>query len=99
VADFAQTSTGGTESGVYEYDDHINPKHQLGWQDLYFTNESRNNLVKEQKNYGGSIPSVVPYRFEYVYDADGYPTAVYISYRGYTSKEHRYRIKKEYIYQ
>ena len=99
VSDFAQTSTGGNESGTYEYDSYINPKHQLGWHDLYFSNASMNNLEKEQKNYGGAYPSVVPYRFEFVYDADGYPREVYISYRGYTSQQYLYRIKKEFIYQ
>lgn len=36
ISDQAQSSTGGSEGGNYEYDDNINPKHQLGWDDLYF---------------------------------------------------------------
>ncbi len=99
VSEQAITSTGGSESGVYEYDDNINPKHQLGWEDIFFINYSKNNKLREQKNYGGSIPSAVPYKFEYVYDNDGYPAEEYVSYKGYTSQQHLYRIKKVYIYQ
>ncbi len=99
ISEQALTSTGGSESGVYEYDDNINPKHQLGWDDIFFTNYSKNNKLKEQKNYGGSFPTAVPYKFEYVYDNDGYPAEEYVSYKGYTSQQHLYRIKKVYIYQ
>jgi hypothetical protein len=99
VSEQALTSTGGSESGVYEYDDNINPKHQLGWEDIFFTNYSKNNKMKEQKGYGGSYPSVVPYKFEYIYDNDGYPVEEYVSYKGYTSQQHTYRIKKVYTYQ
>jgi hypothetical protein len=97
--DEAISSTGAGETGVYEYDDHINPKHQLGHPDLYFTNNSKNNLFKEQKSFGGSIPQAVPYKFEYTYDADGYPAEVYMSYKGFSSQQHLYRLKKVFKYQ
>lgn len=61
---------------------------------MYFTNSSKNNLIYEQKNYGGAIPQVVPYKFEYTYDTAGYPTEVYTSYKRDTSQQHLYRIKK-----
>jgi hypothetical protein len=99
ISDQAQSSTGGGEGGSYEYDDNINPKHQLGWPDLYFTNYSKNNLMKEQKGYGGSFPSVIPYKFEYIYDNDGYPIQVFVSYKGFHSQQHLYRLKKTYRYQ
>jgi len=99
VSDLSQTSTGGSESGIYEYDSNINPKYQLGYPDLYFTNYSKNNLTLQQKNYAGAIPTVVPYKFEYIYDNDGYPIEVYTSYKGFTSQQHLYTIKKIYTYQ
>ncbi len=99
VEDKAQSSTGGTEDGSYEYDNNINPKFQLGYPDLYFINHSKNNLKAELKSHGGSIPSAIPYKYEYVYDNDGYPVEALISYKGYTSHQHLYRIKKTYSYQ
>lgn len=99
VSDHAQTSTGGSEGGIYEYDDNINPKHQLGWHDLYFTNASKNNQKFENKGYGGAIPSVVPYKTEFVYDEDGYPVEVWTSYKSYSTQQHLYRTKKTYRYQ
>jgi hypothetical protein len=99
ISDQAISSTGGGESGIYEYDENINPRHQLGYADLYFTNSSKNNLKNEQKSYGGAIPQVVPYKFEYTYNADGYPSEVFISYKGFTSQQHLYRTKKVFRYQ
>lgn len=99
VSDQAFSSTGAAESGVYEYDDYINPFHQLGWPDLFLSNLSKNNRAGEQKNYSGSIPQNVPYKYEYTYDADGYPSLVYISYKGFNSQQHLFRIKKVFIYQ
>ncbi len=99
ISEQALSSTGGSEGGTFEYDSYINPKHQLGYPDIFFLNYSKNNLTREQKNYAGAIPSVVPYKFEYVYDNDGYPSEVYTSYKGYSSQQHLYRIKKTYKYQ
>lgn len=98
VSDQAISSTGAAESGVYEYDDYINPFHQLGWPDLFLSNSSKNNRTGEQKNYSGAIPQSVPYKYEYTYDADGYPSFVYISYKGFSSQQHILRIKKVFIY-
>ena len=99
IEDRAQTSTGGAENGTYAYDVFINPHHQSGYDDLYFSNVSKNNLLSVSKSYAGAIPSTIPYRYEYVYDADGYPKEAYISYKGYTSKQHLFRIKKVFRYQ
>jgi hypothetical protein len=99
VEERAQSSTGGAETGTYAYDVYINPYHQLGYDDLYFSNVSKNNLLSVSKSYAGAIPSTIPYRYEYVYDADGYPAEAYISYKGYSSQQHLFRIKKVYRYQ
>ena len=99
VEERAQSSTGGAETGTYAYDVFINPYHQLGYDDLYFSNVSKNNLLSVSKSYAGAIPSTIPYRYEYVYDADGYPAEAYISYKGYSSQQHLFRIKKVYRYQ
>lgn len=99
TSDIAQTSTGGSQSGTYEYDSNINPYHQMGYPDLYLSNSSKNNRLIEQGNYAGAYPSTIPYKYEYSYDADGYPTALYISYKGYTSGQHLYRTKKVFQYQ
>lgn len=99
ISDNAQSSRGGGEAGVYTYDSNINPKHQLGYPDIFLSNASKNNLTSEQKSYAGGFPTAVPYKFEYIYNADGYPEEAYISYKGYISQQHLYRIKKVYKYQ
>lgn len=98
VSERTQSSTGAAQTAVFGYDDNINPYHQLGYPDLFFTNSSINNRVLEQANYGGSFPSVIPYKFEYSYDADGYPAFLYVSYKGFTSGQHLYRIKNVFSY-
>lgn len=98
IYDDSRSSMGHSETGNYEYDDYINPKYHLGYPDMYFSNTSKNNVVNTVKEFAGAYPSVVPYKYEYSYDADGYPTQVYISYKGYFSQQHVYRIKKTYRY-
>jgi hypothetical protein len=99
ISDDAASSNNGGETGIYSYDDYINPKYQLGYPDLYFSNVSKNNIVNQQKSFAGAIPQSVPYKYEYVYNTDGYPTEVFVSYKGYTSQQHLYRIKKTFKYQ
>lgn len=99
VSDKAISSTGGGESSVYSYDSYINPKNQLGYPDIFLSNSSKNNRLLEQKIYSGSFPSIIPYKTEFIYNADGYPVEEYVSYKGYTSQQHVYRIKKVYRYQ
>lgn len=96
--DKAISSTGGIESGHYAYDDNINPFHQLDYDNIFLSNHSKNNIVSSTKIYSGSFPAVVPYQFTYSYTDDGYPSEVIISYKGYTSQKHSYRIKKLYQY-
>lgn len=99
VADKAISSTGSGESSEYQYDSYINPKHQLGYPDIFLSNSSKNNRLLELKIYSGGFPSVIPYKTEFIYNADGYPVEEYVNYKGYTSQQHAYRIKKVYRYQ
>lgn len=98
VNENSQSSTGGNQSAVFGYDNNINPYHQLGYPDLFFTHSSKNNRILENVTYGGSVPTIIPYKYEYNYDADGYPSVLYISYKGYTSGQHLYRIKRIFQY-
>lgn len=97
--DYASSSTGSAEKSVYTYDAEINPYHQLGYDNLYFSHYSKNNIKGLIKEHTGAIPSVVPYRYEYSYDEDGYPKEVFISYKSYQTQNHSYRIKKTFQYQ
>lgn len=99
VSDIAQSSLGGSELGQYTYDSNINPYYLMDYPDMYMSNGSKNNLLSQQKSYSGSIPSSVPYKYEYIYDEDGYPVTLYTSFKGYTSNTHLFRLKKEFIYQ
>jgi hypothetical protein len=98
VSDAALTSTGGGESGEYVYDENINPYQQLSIPDLFLSRSSKNNKIAEQKLYSGGFPTSVPYKYEYAYDGDGYPKELWTSFRGYTSGNHLFRIKKVFKY-
>lgn len=98
VEDAAYSSRGGSETSKYQYDLYINPFAQLNYPDMFLGRRSINNRIGEQKNYGGNIPMSVPYQFDYTYDADGYPTQLIVSYKGFTSNEHLFMIKTVYSY-
>jgi hypothetical protein len=66
--------------------------------DIFLSNISKNNLISQQKSYSGSIPSGVPYKFEYTYDGEGYPTELIKSFKSYPTDEHLYKIKTVYHY-
>lgn len=97
VEDYALGTSGG-ENGTYRYDFNINPYAHINLPNLYLSNLSRNNLVDQQKNYAGSIPSVEPYKFEYTYDEDGYPKVLLKSFKSYSTGDHLFKIKTEYTY-
>lgn len=88
----------GAESGKYEYDSNINPYAQMNLYSLFLTNLSKNNNIKLDKVFSGSIPTNVPYKFEYKYDANGYPTEFEKSFKTYTSNAHLFKIKTLYKY-
>jgi hypothetical protein len=98
VSDAALSSTGGSESGQYEYDDQVNPYQQLNVPDLFLSRNSKNNKIGEYKLYAGGFPLSVPYKYEYVYDADGYPKELWTSFRSYTGGQHLFRTKKVFTY-
>ena len=94
----ARSSTGAGESGSYTYDHNINPYVHMSWPDLYLSHESRNNVVAQQKNYGGAYPSGDPYKFAYQYDADGYPTSKITTYKSVFTGEDLYTTRTVYTY-
>lgn len=98
VADGARSSTGAGESGTYTYDSNINPYVHMSWPDLYLSHESKNNVVAQQKSYGGAYPSGDPYKFEYQYDADGYPTSKITTYKSVFTGADLYKTQTVYTY-
>ena len=98
VEESALSSTGGGEGGTFSYDFNINPYALMNIPDLYLRNLSKNNLVGQQKTYSGSIPSAVPYHYEYVYDAEGYPVELQTSFKTYSTGVHLYTIKTVFTY-
>jgi len=98
VEDIAKSSTGGSESGQYKYDQQINPFAHLNMPDFYLSNRSKNNLTSQRKVYAGSVPAGIPYRFEYSYDPEGYPTVLTSHYKSYVTGAELYTIKTVYTY-
>jgi hypothetical protein len=66
--------------------------------DIYLSHLSKNNLIAEQKNHLGAIPSAVAYKYDYVYDDDGYPSEVVTFYKSYRIGEDLYKTKTVYSY-
>ncbi len=95
----AATSTGGREGGSFQYDQMINPKatNKL-FPDMHLSNLSKNNIKGRTVGYSGAIPSSVPYRYEYEYNADGYPVVLYTYYKSYQDNSDMYRMKTVYTY-
>lgn len=98
ISEGAVSSTGGTESSRFTYDQQINPYNVLGLQDIFLRHLSRNNRVGEERTYGRNIPNNVPYQFSYSYDSKGYPTQLITSYKGYSSGTHLFNAKTQYTY-
>ena len=98
VEDQAISSTGGGEAGTYKYDFNINPFAHMNMPNIFLSNLSKNNLIEQQKNYSGNIPSAEPYKFEYTYDADGYPVELVKHFKNYRTGEHLYKVKTVYTY-
>lgn len=98
VEDQASGSTGGGEGGTYKYDFNINPFAHMNMPNMFLSNLSKNNVVDQQKSFRGSIPSAVVYKYEYIYDNDGYPIEVVKHYKGYLTGEHLYKVKTVYTY-
>ncbi|HEU0112633.1 MAG TPA: hypothetical protein VFQ73_17285 [Flavisolibacter sp.] len=98
VKETAMSSTGGSEGGTFGYDLNINPYVHMNWPDIFLSKSSKNNMISQQKGYAGGFPVAEPYKFEYTYDADGYPVELVKSYKSYTTGEHLYKTKTVYTY-
>lgn len=98
VEDQAISSTGGSEGGTYGYDANINPYAHINLPDIYLSNLSKNNMISQQKTYSGSIPSGVPYKFDYACDAEGYPIELTKHYKSYVTGQDLYKTKTIYTY-
>jgi hypothetical protein len=92
------SSAGASEGGTFGYDNNINPYYLLGIQDIYLRHNSRNNIIQQNKSYSGSIPSSVPYQFNYTYDDAGYPVQLLKNFKSYSSNTHLYTEKTVYTY-
>lgn len=95
----ATSSTSMSEGGEFQYDSNINPYSFFMFPDMYLTNVSKNNVVGRGQGYSGGFPVSVPYKYEYQYNADGYPTELITYYKGYINDEPLYRTKKVFYYQ
>ncbi len=95
----AQSSTGASEGGSFQYDQHINPRatNKL-FPDMYLTNVSKNNLTGRNAGYAGAVPTSIPYKYEYVYNADGYPEILYTYFKSYTNNQDLFRKKTVFTY-
>ncbi|KIC93972.1 hypothetical protein [Flavihumibacter solisilvae] len=94
----AATANGNSETGLYQYDFNINPYANMGWPDLMFSRNSKNNLTGQQKTYHGSFPTADPYSFEYKYDDFGYPLELIKSFKSPTTGQHLFTTKTVYNY-
>lgn len=97
-ADNSNSNNNNTETGQYEYDNNINPYAHIGWLNLFLSNESKNNVVSQQKSYFGNYPTAVAYQFIYKYDADGYPTELIRHYKSYLTNQFLFTTKTVYTY-
>jgi len=91
-------TTNGSElcnTGNYEYDRNVNPLKHLGYVDYLFRNYSISNRLTESVEYKAcGFPTLIPERYSYTYDADGYPSIVTTHYK---NSEGTTQI--EYVYQ
>jgi hypothetical protein len=99
VKEEATTSRGGGEGGTFQYDLNINPFAHMNFPDLLLSKSSKNNMINQQKGYGGAFPSLVPYKWEYTYDDEGYPTQLLQHFKTGGSGEHFKTVKYVYTYE
>jgi hypothetical protein len=94
----AATANQSSEIGLYQYDLNINPFLHLGRPDIFLSNQSKNNVVAQQKQFTGSYPTAYPYRFNYTYNNEGYPKEVVTQYLSPVSNTPSYTLKTIYTY-
>lgn len=96
--DVATTSHYNYEKGMYEYDFGINPYIHMELPDLFLSKNSKHNRKVQYKEYAVQFPTNIPSKFEYTYDADGYPKELITTYIAYGSGEFLYKTKTVYNY-
>ena len=83
--------------GGYTYDKNINPLKHLGYVDYLFRDYSVNNKLTEAIQYKGcAFPTLIPEKYSYEYDAQGYPT---IATTFFKSASLQRRSQTHYFYQ
>jgi len=98
LSDINSAGNAYTETGLYDHDNQINPYAHMGWHNLFLSNNSKNNMVRQYKTYYGSYPVAVAYEFNYKYDADGYPMELIRHYRSYATNQFLYSTKTVFSY-
>jgi hypothetical protein len=98
LSDNSTARNNDTETGQYDHDNQINPYAHMGWHNLFLSNNSKNNLVRQYKTYYGSYPVAVPYEFIYKYDSEGYPIELIRHYKSYVTNQFLYTTKTVFSY-
>jgi hypothetical protein len=86
------------EEGQYQYDFSINPYIHLGLPDLYLSNYSKHNRIREVKQYFKDYPLEDAYQFTFKYNSEGYPTELVVKYKTYLTGQHAYDIRTVFKY-
>jgi len=94
----SQTSNMNTETGEYDHDNNINPYAHMNWPNLFLSNESKNNMIKQYRTYYGSYPTNIAYSFAYKYDSEGYPVELIRRYKSYSTGQHLFTTKTVFNY-
>lgn len=97
-SDNSRSVNGSTENCTYDYDQQINPYIHLGLPNIYLSNQSKNNITRQYKEYYGNYPEFVVYEFNYKYDQDGYPIELIRKYRSYKNNTHAFTTKTVFLY-
>ncbi len=98
VQDNTLTINNSNESGTYQYDFNINPYIHMNWSDFYLSNQSRNNLKSQQRQFTQPVYDAIPYGFNYTYDADGYPKELVKTFFSYYGGTYMYTTKTVFNY-
>jgi hypothetical protein len=96
--DVATTSHYNYEKGMYNYDWAINPYIHMDLPDLFLSKSSKHNRNIQYKEYATQFPTNIPSKFEYTYDADGYPKELITTYIAYETGAFLFKTKTVYTY-
>ncbi|MGZ5247196.1 MAG: hypothetical protein ACXWV5_09140 [Flavitalea sp.] len=96
--DVATTSHHNYEKGRYDYDFGINPYIHMELPDLFLSKSSKHNRKVQYKEYAIQFPTNIPSKFEYTYDAVGYPKELITTYIAYGTGVFLFKTKTVYNY-